>query len=210
MNTLIEMDEMRLAKKCAVLVAVSSAMFLTACTEGLGEEDATVDLTSSGNSCNLKELINNADREAANACGIQASSQIANADVYYTAAVNACKSGETGKDPSTGRVTTYKDTYAVYEKAANYALTVVDQLGCGSNSSGGNNGGFTQPETNPTQYNLCVGYIENGTKALASCYGPVKQYDYSCGDSRINYLKTFSSSSACITERDDWLSKAFG
>lgn len=196
-------------KKRMLVIALAGASILSGCTEGLGEDDTTVDLSSSGNDCNLKELITNADREAANACGVQASSQLANADVYYAAAVNACKTGETGTDPNTGRVTTYKDTYDVYKKAADYALKVVDGLNCGANSTGTSTGGFTQPDSTPSKYNLCVGYIEDGTKALASCYGPVKQFDYSCGDSRINYLSTFDSSNKCISERDSWLKKAF-
>ncbi|ESP92061.1 MULTISPECIES: hypothetical protein [Pseudoalteromonas] len=198
----------RTSKK-TLLAVLSCVGLLSACTEGTGEDETTVDLSSSGNSCNLTELISDADRKAANACGVQASSQIANADVYFTAAMNACRSGETGTDPETGRTTTYKDTYDVYKKAANYALTVVDQMNCGSNSTGNSGGGIQLPDNQPDQYNLCVGYIEDGKKALASCFGPVKKFDTQCGDNRINYLKSFDSSASCISERDTWLKNAF-
>ncbi|KZN50090.1 hypothetical protein [Pseudoalteromonas luteoviolacea] len=195
--------------KKTILVALSCMTLLGGCTEGTGEDDLTADLSSSGNNCDLAELISEADRSAANACGVQASSQIANADVYYAAAVKACRSGETGTDPDTGNVTTYKDTYEVYKKAANYALTVVGQMNCGTNSTGNTGGGIAVPETSQEQYNLCVGYINDGKKALASCYGPVKQFDYQCGDNRVNYLKSFDLKASCISERDTWLKNAF-
>lgn len=134
---------MKVNSASKVALVLMGLFALSGC-EGVGEEEANGDissgsgsnLSSSGNSCNLQELITDADREAANACGVQASSQIANADVYYTAAVKACRSGETGTDPKTGRTTTYKDTYDVYKQASEYALTVVDQMNCGANSSG--------------------------------------------------------------------------
>lgn len=206
------MNVNRASKGALVLMGL---LALSGC-EGTGEEEVSGDissgsgLNSSGNSCNLQELITDADREAANACGVQASSQIANADVYYTAAVKACRSGETSTDPKTGRTTTYKDTYDVYKQASEYALTVVDQMNCGANSSGqNNNGGIIVPDKKVTLYNLCVGYINNGTEALANCRGPVEQYDHSCGDNRLNYIKSYETSTACITERDNWLKNAF-
>ncbi|MCG7536471.1 hypothetical protein [Pseudoalteromonas sp. OOF1S-7] len=194
---------------------VLMGLFALSGCEGVGEEEASGDissgsgLSSSGNSCNLQELITDADREAANACGVQASSQLANADIYYTAAVKACRSGETGTDPKTGRTTTYKDTYNVYKQASEYALNVVDQMNCGANSSGQNGGGIIVPDTNVVQHNLCVGYIDNGKKALGVCYGPVKQHNTECGDNRVHYLKSFETSSACIAERDSWVKNAF-
>lgn len=200
-------------KNLMILFALISGLTLAGCTDELYDElteegDIGDSYSSSGNDCDLSELISEADRSSANACGIQASSQIANADVYYSAAVSACRSGETGVNPDTGATTTYRDTYEVYKTAANYALQVVDGLGCGTSSSGGS-GGFEVPDNDVTQYNLCVGYIDGGTRALGTCYGPVDQYDYSCGDNQVNYISNYPTSGACITARDDWLSAAF-
>lgn len=177
-----------------------SSVLISGCDiEGEGEEELSGDI-SSGGSCSLTELITDADRAAANEGGIQCSSQIANADTYYTAAVRACNNGED-----------YQATYDVYERTAEYALSVVDSLGCGADSSGSGGGIITTPPAETaSKYNLCVGYVDGGTSAEGSCYGPVLSTSSSCGsDSHLNYVGQYGSSSTCISERDAWLRTAF-
>ena len=104
---------------------------LFSCVEDT-DSGSDIDTTSGGrgsNDCNLREIISDSDRSSANQGGIQCSSQIANADAYYGAALEACRTGETGTDPDTGATTDFNDVYDVYVQAANFALETVDRLG---------------------------------------------------------------------------------
>ena len=192
-----------------MLILFVSAL-ATGCIEetGVGDESRSGSYTSSsGNDCNLQELISESDRQAANSCGIQASSQIANADTYYYAAVKACKTGETGTNPDTGATTTYRDTYEIYAKTARYALDVVGKLGCGASSSSSGRSPSLDTREPEEHFNLCVGYINNGYKAQGSCYGPTT--GSSCGNSQLNFLSQYDTSYRCISARDSWLNNAF-
>ena len=99
-----------------VFISLLSAFLLNACgTEGLGTDSTSTQLTSgssSSKSCNLTEIITSADRKAASG-DVQCSTQTANADSYFAAAVSLC---ESGKD--------YTSTYNQYKQIAEYNLCV--------------------------------------------------------------------------------------
>ena len=107
-----------------VFISLLSAFLLNACgTEGLGTDSTSTQLTSgssSSKSCNLTEIITSADRKAASG-DVQCSTQTANADSYFAAAVSLC---ESGKD--------YTSTYNQYKQIADYAKEANASIGCGS------------------------------------------------------------------------------
>ena len=179
-----------------VFISLLSAFLLNACgTEGLGTDSTSTQLTSgssSSKSCNLTEIITSADRKAASG-DVQCSTQTANADSYFAAAVSLC---ESGKD--------YTSTYNQYKQIADYAKEANASIGCGSSTAPT----VETPQTeSPSKYNLCVGYTNGGRTASASCYGPVTAYDSSCSG-ELAYLGKYSSTSSCITNRDTWLENA--
>lgn len=175
---------------------------LTGCVaeDDEGEDTRTLDSSGGGSSCSFQELVTAADRDAANACGTQVSTQFLAADSYYQQALDLCSSGYASEA---------EQTYGNYETQVDYARQVADGFDCGSGSTGGGGGGggvSVEDTSEQIYYNLCVGQTDD--YIYAYCYGPVQYADSSCPSSNevsYSYLTKYDSSSRCISERDDYL-----
>ncbi len=163
-----------------------------------GDETRSLETSGGGDSCSFQELVTASDRDAANACGTQISTQFLAADAYYQQALDLCANGYTSEAD---------EVYGNYEAQVSYARQVADGYDCGSGSTGGGGGVSIEDPTEETYYNLCVGQSANYIHA--SCYGPVQYSGNACGSNNdgvsYNYLTKYDSLDECIRERDDYL-----
>ncbi|WP_024459599.1 hypothetical protein [Marinimicrobium sp. LS-A18] len=181
-------------------VSLLSLLALSGCVAEDDEGEDTRELDSSGGgSCSFQELVTASDRDAANACGTQVSTQFLAADAYYQQALELCAEGYQSEA---------EEVYGNYETQVSYARDVAAGFDCGSGSTGGGGGGVSVEDTSEQiYYNLCVGQT---TEAIyASCYGPVQYGDNDCGPNTdgvsYSYLTKYDSRAQCIGERDDYL-----
>jgi|GEM_PF-1407952 len=181
-------------------VSLLSLLALSGCVAEDDEGEDTRELDSSGGgSCSFQELVTAADRDAANACGTQVSTQFLAADAYYQQALELCSEGYQSQA---------EEVYGNYEIQVSYARDVAAGFDCGSGSTGGGGGGVSVEDTSEQiYYNLCVGQTTD--TIYASCYGPVQYGDNDCGPNTdgvsYSYLTKYDSRSECINERDDYL-----
>ena len=181
-------------------VTLLGCLMLSACGGGGSEGSSSGSgSTSAGGtsgtsaSCQYSNLISDAERKQASACGIQVSGNYAQADSGYDSVVAACKQGQK----------TVADTYysGTYQKMVDYARSVSKELGCGQNTSP------TLPNnTTASNYNFCVkSTTTNGKLSYeGACYGPVKAGEGGCG-SGYNYVSQYASLSSCTTGGKSWL-----
>ncbi|WP_111642641.1 hypothetical protein [Marinimicrobium alkaliphilum] len=176
-------------------------LLLSGCFEDVGDDTVAASSGGGGGNCSgdYRDLISANEREAANACGTQVSTQFAAADAYLQAALEACRQGETAAA---------NQYYSNYEQQVSHARTVAEGFNCTSGGGGGGGGGGTSFEdtSSTTYYNLCVG--QTSTHIYAACYGPVQYSNSSCGSGgevSYNYLRRYDSSAACTRARDDYL-----
>lgn len=178
---------------------ILGTVVLSGCVAEDDEGEDTRELDSSGGgSCSFQELVTASDREAANACGTQVSTQFLAADAYYQQALELCDSGYTSEA---------EQIYGNYQTQVDYARQVADGFDCGSGSSGGGGGVVVEDPTEETYYNLCIAQISDSI--YAGCFGPVQYSNNSCGSDNdgvsYNYLSNYGSRDECIRERDDYL-----
>jgi hypothetical protein len=181
-------------------VSLLSLLALSGCVAEDDEGEDTRELDSSGGgSCSFQELVTASDRDAANACGTQVSTQFLAADAYYQQALELCSEGYQSQA---------EEVYGNYEIQVSYARDVAAGFDCGSGSTGGGGGGVSvEDPSEQIYYNLCVGQTTD--TIYASCYGPVQYGDNDCGPNTdgvsYSYLTKYDSRSECINERDDYL-----
>ncbi|MGX9773493.1 hypothetical protein ACWYXN_08270 [Janthinobacterium aestuarii] len=181
-------------------VTLLGCLMLSACGGG-GSDDTSSSSgsTSAGGTsgtsanCQYSNLISDAERKQASACGIQVSGNYAQADSGYDSVIAACKLGEKAK----------ADAYysGTYQKMVDYARSVSKELGCGQNN------GITLPNnTTASNYNFCVkSTTVNGKLSYeGACYGPVKSGEGGCG-SGYNYVSQYASLSTCTSGGKSWL-----
>lgn len=181
------------------VIVVGLLLILSGCIEDSDDEVVEQDLRSDtssagGGSCGYSELLSASEREAANACGIQVSSQFLAADGYLEAAIDACQQGY---------VTEADDFYANYESQVQQARSVAEGFDCAPGSTGGG-GGFEDP-TDETYYILCSATLE-GT-VYAGCFGPVQYSDSNCPTEdgiSYNYVSRYGSRAECVAGRDNF------
>ena len=143
----------------------------------------------SSSECDYEELITPTERQEANQCGTQISTQFATADLYYEAAVVACQTSSQADGDT---------NYNSYLTTTELARKAKDRL-CDGSSGGG-----YEVTTEKDYFNLCT-YLEE-TKIWGTCKGPVTFTDNSCpSDKPWNYLEHHTSLSACIIARDNFL-----
>ncbi|WP_439509529.1 hypothetical protein [Marinimicrobium koreense] len=180
-------------------VSLLSLLALSGCVAEDDEGEDTRELDSSGGgSCSFQELVTASDRDAANACGTQVSTQFLAADAYYQQALELCSEGYQSQA---------EEVYGNYEIQVSYARDVAAGFDCGSGSTGGGGGVSVEDPSEQIYYNLCVGQTTD--TIYASCYGPVQYGDNDCGPNTdgvsYSYLTKYDSRSECINERDDYL-----
>jgi len=181
--------------------ALAAGLFLTlsGCMDDSDDDVAERDLRSDtssagGGGCGYSDLISASEREAANACGIQVSSQFLAADAYLEAAIESCQMGY---------VTEATSYYSSYESQVQQARSVAQGFDCTPGSTGG--GGGFEDTSDQTYYILCSATLE-GT-VYAGCFGPVQYSDSNCPtDAGIsyNYVSRHESRNACISGRDSF------
>lgn len=180
-------------------VTLLGCLMLSACGGGGSDSGSGSGSSSAGSSggtsanCQYTNLIGDAERKQASACGIQVSGNYAQADSGYDSVVAACKQGQK----------TTADTYysGTYQKMVDYARAVSKELGCGQNN------GTTLPNNSTaSNYNFCVkSTTVNGKLSYeGACYGPVKSGEGGCG-SGYNYVSQYASLSTCTAGGKTWL-----
>lgn len=168
----------------AAVVSVASLMLAGCVDDSSSSSKKSSSSSGSGGSCGYTDLVSASERQAANSCGMQVSTQFAAADAYLDAAIESCKAGYKTEADS---------YYESYKKQVQHARTVYDGL-CGG--SGGGGGGSFDDTSTPSYYNLCVARTD--THIYWSCRGPVQYSDTSCPTSRnYNLTARYSSMSAC-------------
>jgi len=177
----------------------SCMLLLVGCIEDSNDEVVEQDLRSDtssagGGSCGYRDLVAGNEREAANACGTQVSSQFLAADAYLEAAIDACQQGY---------VTEANDIYSSYESQVQHARSVADGFDCAPGSGGGSVG-FEDP-TDETYYILCAATLES--TVYAGCFGPVQYSNSNCPtDAGISYsyVSRYSSEAECLSGRQSY------
>lgn len=174
--------------------ALFGCLMLSACGGGSSDDGGSISASSGTSStCQYSNLISDAERKQASACGIQVSGNYLQADSGYDSVVAACKQGEKAK----------ADAYysGTYQKMVDYARSVSKELGCGQNN------GPTLPNTSTaSNYNFCVkSTTVNGKLSYeGACYGPVKSGEGGCG-SGYGYVSQYASLSTCTSGGKSWL-----
>ena len=150
--------------------------------------------SSSAGNCSYTDLVTASERSQANSCGIQVSAGYGAADARLQQIIQACQSGQKSAADT--------DYSGPYTKLVQSARATSSALSCGSGNSGVNLPNPSNPSSQ-TFYNQCG--KTSGSQKTGSCYGPVFQNEGGCGDSSFTYINQYSSSSACITARNNWL-----
>lgn len=199
---------MKLHKKLKMTFAVLlSSLLLTGCIEEEEDDyysDGMPQSSSSGSCSSYKDIVSSSEQSRANGCGIQVSSHFAQADSALSAAIASCQQGDTSAADQ---------YYSNYEKGVKLGRQVMDTLCSGGGSSGSGNsssGGAGFEDTSSQKYyNLCTRSYPKGGSIYyeGSCYGPFQQFTSQCESSQFSYLSNYSSSSSCITARDNWLNR---
>ncbi len=179
---------------CGAFVVLVAGVMLAACVEDSSSSKSSSSGSSSSgssSSCGYTDIVSSSERQQANSCGIQVSSQYAAADAYLEAAIESCRRGYKTEADS---------YYSNYQKQVEHARKVLEGLCGGSGGSGGGGGSFEDP-TSAQYYNLCVARLGDN-RYMGSCYGPVQYSDSSCPTTQpFNYISRHSSASACW---DEW------
>ena len=182
-----------------------AVLILAAAIAGCGAESMTDDTSSAsgGGGCNFTDELSASEREAANACGSQASSQVAVADGLLDSAIRNCQAGNVDAANEI-----YDTQYLVQ---VDRTERVIDEI-CGGTvddgGGGGGGGGIEDPSTEE-YYNLCIG--QDTEFYYAGCYGPVQYSDNSCGGGDTpTYNGKYDSQSGCIDARDNYLDNVGG
>ncbi|MCC5859613.1 MAG: hypothetical protein JJT90_15755 [Ectothiorhodospiraceae bacterium] len=179
---------------CGALMVLVAGIMLAACVEDSSSSKSSSSGSSSSgsssSSCGYTDIVTSSERQQANSCGIQVSSQYAAADAYLEAAIESCKRGYKNEADS---------YYSNYQKQVEHARKVLEGL-CGGSGGSGGGGSFEDP-TSAEYYNLCVARLSD-TRYMGSCYGPVQYSDTSCPTTQpFNYISRHNSASACW---DEW------
>jgi hypothetical protein len=195
--------------KFKYIIILIPIFFFNACLDESDDSDETYTSTSdyyekssSSNCSNLVNLVS-----GYNSSDIQCSSQIANATIYYDAAVNACSSGEryvagdsnyySSNDKDGDGDVDYLDTYEVHKEIAEYAINVWKQLGCNDENTP-----YIQDDTyTSNKYIGCIKYTDSGTSVTYSCY----TVQNGCAVDFSAVTSEYSSASECKTALENYL-----
>lgn len=162
------------------ILAVS--LFLVGCIEDTSSEGSSTSTGSGGNvsasSCGYTDLISASERNEANQCGVQVSSQFAAADSYYDTTLQICEAGDRSSADQ---------YYERYKQQVSSARSVASGFNCDGT---GDNGGSFEDTSGSTYYSRCSdGYI-------SYCRGPGQRTENTCRSSE-TLRSRHSSLTAC-------------
>ena len=169
----------------AMPLSLLIGLLLAGCGGGLS--DSTSDSSGGDSSTNCSkyvDLVPASEIQAVNACGTQVALHYQNAEQQRRSALASCQQGD---------ISSADIYYDNYNTALNIARATYENL-CQDT-------GTSLPDPTPvTTYNLCTQTVMIGDQTMTqvACYGPVQQYDKSCGGSYL-YHSSYPSLNACST-----------